>query len=86
MIWKWFKHLYTVKVENPRKVQLRLNALNFNQPGRPWIAVPGFNVMTGIRFDGDSAVFEPNRGYPVKVFVNKKTGEVRTYAAYAFRN
>ena len=84
---KWFKKLrYTNVMESVQKVQRKLNDLNKGITSRPWVAVPGFNVMTTITFNagGISPTFDANTGYPVKVFVNNLTGEVKTYSAYAF--
>ena len=82
---KVFKR-YNKKMENVQKVQRIVNELNKGLPSRPWVAVPGFNVMTAISFHngGASPTFDANTGYPVKVFVNNLTGEVKTYSVYMF--
>ena len=85
MLWKRLRRRYTNKVENPYKVDARLKQLNKGLSNKPWVAIPGFNVMTGITFTPQGPYFNSTSGYPVKVFVNIVTGEVKTYSAEFFK-
>jgi hypothetical protein len=60
------------------------NWLNENH-GPGWIPADGFFTTTGLTFKFDaSPVFNPNAGYPLKLFVNTRTGEVKMFDARRF--
>lgn len=88
MIWKWIKRRYTKVMENPFKVQQKLNLLNRNLPTKPWFAAEGFHSLNTFKFGsvGQGPEFRGGEGIPIKVFVNKITGEFKIYSAYLFKD
>jgi hypothetical protein len=86
--------------ENAVKVQQKVDELNskepvssptlfgLNTPNNAWVAVPGYVALTGFNFDPDNnkPVFNPGYGYPIKLFVNIKNGELKIYPASLFEN
>ena len=79
-------------MENQIKVQTKINELNASEirPGFPnpteWTAIGGYFSMTGFDFNHGKGqpIFNPSFGVPVKVFMNSRTGEVKTFSAYFF--
>lgn len=51
-----------------------------------WVAIDGFNTATGIDYNTMTGqpVFNGNRGYPLKGFVNTASGEVKWFDARRF--
>jgi hypothetical protein len=79
--------------ENALKVQKKLNELNSREPGlllsavsATWTAVPGYFAVTGFDYGQGSPTFNANFGYPIKIFVNQRTGEMKFYPASLFEN
>jgi hypothetical protein len=77
--------------ENKVKVQEYLDKLNGSTKPKLWVAGDGFHVMNGFDFgiDGDgfsTATFHADTGYPVKLFINVETGEVRAVGAFKFKD
>jgi hypothetical protein len=72
--------------ENRIKVQEKINELNQSSPG--WVDVAGFHAITSFEFPvyGKGATFNPSAGFPVKIFVNNITGEVKLFAAALFKS
>ena len=58
------------------------------QPVRQVAAVPGFFAFTGFEFPkyGQGVIFNPSFGFPVKVFINNVSGEMRAFSAYFFKD
>ncbi len=85
-------------MENPGKVEAKIGELNRQEPkpktsiGFPlhtplvWKAVPGYFALTGFNYGQGNPQFNPSYGYPVKVFVNERTGEMRIFPASLFEN
>jgi len=62
--------------------------LNKHYPvqGGQWLAIDGFNTATGIDYNALTGIpiFNGNRGYPLKGFVNTGSGEVKWFDARRF--
>ena len=76
-------------MEDPIKVVNKINELNGGEtkPNGDWIPVEGYNVMinaTGGLQPNEKLVFNGNRGFVVKVFINKRNGETKIYPARLF--
>jgi hypothetical protein len=78
-------------MENPQKVQLKINELNAKEPrdalGRiipQWAAIQGYFALTGFNYNNGSPIFNANFGVPVKIFQNSKTGEIKIYGSNIF--
>lgn len=73
---------FTVNQQNILNWQ---NWLNTHHGGPGWVPVDGFFTATNLSFKLDSTpVFNPNAGYPLKLFVNTRTGEVKMFDARRF--
>jgi hypothetical protein len=73
--------------ENPHKVQSKLDELNSEEFSTPWVEIKGFVSMTGVDYPDTGGIkFDSKRGYPVKAFLNKDTGEVKLFTAKIFRD
>jgi len=79
--------------ENLLKVQQKINELNQKEPkllfpavSAIWSAVPGYFAITGFDYGQGNPTFNANFGYPIKIFVNQKTGEMKFYPASLFEN
>jgi len=83
MFKKLFKR-YNRRVEEQSKIDDVLKELNGGKVTGDWIAVPNNHALTLVDFNGKAANFRPDAGIPLKVFVNVKTGEIKTYDARAF--
>ncbi len=73
-------------VESQAKIEEKIRTLNAI-PGNTgqWLALDGFHGLTQFQFlPNNGANFIPNSGYPIKVFVNSETGEVRMFPAVFF--
>lgn len=51
-----------------------------------WQEIAGYFALTKFEFTSPTPTFTPTFGVPVKVFRNKKTGEIRTFSAYHFES
>ena len=61
------------------------NWLNTYHPPANWVPTDGFYTTTGLDYDSSgNPIFNGNRGYPLKGFVNTATGEVRFFDARKF--
>ena len=70
---------------DPVKITNKVNELNLKDTNNPyWIPVDGYNAITGMNIQGPQISFNPNVGVPVKIFVNARTGEIKTFDARAF--
>lgn len=49
-----------------------------------WQPIDGYMAITGFEYKNGMAIFNANKGFPVKSFLNSQTGEVRMYAASLF--
>ncbi len=74
-------------MENVSKINAKLAELK-NNTGHDWLHISGFSAITGFDFgqNGQSPNFNPGFGYPVKVFVDKVTGEVKLFSAGLFKD
>lgn len=71
--------------EDQDKVNRKLTELNRNKPEKPWIAITGINVLPELKKTVDGKyVMSTDTGYSVKLFANKKTGELKAYAYSIF--
>lgn len=72
-------------MEDPKKITAKLDELNKNERGNPWIVVSGNHVIPEANAVGRQGFkFDYDRGYVVKMFVNIVTGEVKTFAIKHF--
>ena len=80
-------------MEDTQKIQQKLNELNskesplFHLGGQfagPWVHVAGYFALTGVDLKEGGSTFNPSFGVPVKVFMNNKTGEIKTFSACLF--
>jgi len=72
-------------MENTAQVQKQLALLNGGPEG-PWVAGIGFHSFMSFEppLGDKDLVFKTNEGYAVKIFINTKTGEVKSYSATLF--
>lgn len=69
--------------EDPILVAHKLTELNGTIGG--WFALPGFHAFTKFEYlQAGGASFSPMVGYPIKVFMNGTTGEIRVFPAGVF--
>lgn len=69
--------------EDPTLIANKLAELNHINEG--WFALPGFHAFT--KFDylqGGAVSFNPMIGFPIKIFMNRATGETRIFPAGIF--
>lgn len=78
-------------MENPLKVLQKINELNSKElrdvSGQiipQWTSISGYFALTGFEFGNGSPNFNPGFGVPVKVFMNTRTGEIKTFSANHF--
>lgn len=79
-------------MENPLKVQAKINELNSREPRgglgglsqNAWVATVGYFALTGFDYNNGAPTFNAGFGVPVKVFTNIRTGEIKIYAASIF--
>ena len=68
---------------DPIKVAAKLAELNALNQGT-WIEGAGLHAVTQFESIDNGVKFNPYVGFPLKIFVNLQTGEVKTYSARAF--
>ena len=78
-----------LNLQEPRpQGQLGLLAPVANTPvPNNWAAVPGYFALTGFTPNtalASGGLFHPSYGYVVKIFVNNRTGEMKTYPYQLF--
>ncbi|MCL5673785.1 MAG: hypothetical protein M1407_04115 [Deltaproteobacteria bacterium] len=65
-----------------------MNELNSSSSSSPenWIAIDGYHALTSFNFGegGNQNIFKPDSGVPVKIFMEKKTGEIKLFLAKMF--
>jgi len=67
------------------KIQQQLVTLNSGLTSPQWVAVQGENAFTGFGFDQNGkAIFYGSSGYPVKLFFNTVTKELKMYSLTLF--
>ncbi len=76
-------------MEDPVKVQIKLNELNNDASGtsliRPrWIAIDGYYSLFKTDLNRDQATFHADHGLPLKVFLDTEKGEVKFFPAKSF--
>jgi len=76
-------------MEDADKVKAKLNELNAGDLKGPWAIAEGLHALTAFKFDNpgqnEAAEFNPASGVPVKLFVHKRTGELKMFSAFLFR-
>jgi len=74
--------LFKKPMEDLKKVEKKRKEL-----GEDWVTTNGFKVLTGFKFlkEKGKGKFFSEKGYPLKAFVNIKTGELRIFAAVLFK-
>jgi hypothetical protein len=74
--------------ENMQKVIDKVNQLNRAEKvaaNRKWSALDGYNALTTVTFDANNRpIYNPSFGYPIKVFINNATGEMKLFSVYKF--
>ena len=82
-IYNWLVNKMAFQI-NQQSIIAWQNWLNTNY-GQGWVPVDGFFTTTSLGFKSDSTpIFNPNAGYPLKLFVNNQTGEVKMFDARRF--
>lgn len=73
-------------MESQQKVNAKLAELQ-QATGHRWLQVNGFNAITGFDYgaNGQGANFNPGFGYPVKIFIDSVSGEMKLFPAELFR-
>lgn len=73
-------------MENTLAVQNQVLQLNLLNPSESWIPVDGFNFMNAVKINPNNTItLEKSKGYPVKLFLNTATGEVKVFNASRFK-
>ena len=79
--------------ENPQKVQQKVQELNAMEPRNPfgeiipqWIGIQDYFAITGFHFNNGHPLFDAKFGFPLKAFLNTKTGEIKVFSASFFEN
>ncbi len=72
--------------QDPQKIQTKLDELNAegNEGAPHWVAAEGLRALTNFLREDSKITFESNVGTPVKMFVNRLSGEVKIYDAVTF--
>jgi hypothetical protein len=73
--------------ESQELINAKVAQLNANSPAgeRGWTPLAGLHALTQFQFlQNSGAMFTPSSGYPIKVFVNTITGEVKIFPAINF--
>lgn len=68
---------------DPEKIQNKITELN-NQGGS-WQEIEGNNALTKVEFSDSGTKFYPSSGVPVKMFVNRISGEIKLFPAFIFK-
>ncbi len=73
-------------MENNKKVQEVLKELNGERKKPIWFPVDGFKLLPEVTYKKarKDVSINPSSGYPVKIFVNIQTGEIKVFAAILF--
>jgi len=71
-------------MENTEKIQEKLDELNADEEGAPWIEIQGYFSMLKTELNNSKATFHANSGLVVKGFLNTRIGEIRIFPANAF--
>src|SRR5258706_11264601 len=76
------------RMQDPKKVRAVIDELNnLGGPGKGyWVEAQGYHALTAMEIKGNRLSAIPNSATPLKVFVNRKTGELRTYVSPVFDN
>lgn len=69
-----------------KTIQETINNLNKEYNSGQWVAMSGVQALTNVEKNGDSFSFLPASGTPVKVFLNKTTGEIKLFPALLFED
>ncbi len=71
--------------ENPQSVTNWINWLNTNFGPGPWIPLSGHKSYVEMQYDlSGTPIFNPSLGFPVKLFWNQATGEIKAFDARKF--
>lgn len=71
--------------ENRQLVQNWIDWLNTTSGPGPWVEMNGFTALTVVTIEDNGTItFNPNRGFPLKSFLNTLTGEIRSFSATKF--
>lgn len=70
---------------DPQKIQEKLAELNSGLTTPLWVIAEGINAITTMTLQEGKIIFNPNIGYPVKIFTNTKTGEIKIFDARIFK-
>ena len=92
LIWLKLRGILKGTMEDPNKVQAKINLLNgadpqqtllINVPG-PWEAVNGYFATLKTDLNNGTATFFGNNGFVLKLFFNRETGEIKCFPAQIF--
>lgn len=83
MIGKWLGRRYTKLMEDPKKVQAKIDEL-LKETGHRWTALSGNHALTKVNVKADEYEFRPDTGMPVKAFADLVTGEIKIFMFFLF--
>lgn len=76
---KWCRR-YTKRMEDePKKIKNILANLKEQSGNQDWEEIEGYQALTTVRKSPIGVSFDPSSGVIIKGFINRTTGEVRTY-------
>jgi len=67
------------------KINAKLVELNSGETGAPWTAIEGQNALMQTDFNTSGAVFNMGKAVVVKLFMNRNTGELKTFPLQMFK-
>lgn len=86
MMWRFIKGLFRKfpMPEDTTKIHTKLRELNGGEIDGDWVSADGNHALTKLVMGTGGLDFHAASGIPLKSFVNKQTGEVKTYLASHF--
>ena len=66
-------------MEDPKKVQDKVDELNKKYKTDKWDSVTGFHSTALVTMNGPSQSVDPLKGVTYKLFVNTETGEIKFF-------
>ncbi len=85
MIWFNSKRGYNKYMEDPQKVQNKVDELTKSIPGSKWVPISGFVTLPDAEYKTrDEVKFNLDIGFVLKVFLNTTNGEAKLFSAKRF--
>jgi len=71
-------------MQDPEKIRRKIQELN--RDGGDWVEAEGNHALTKVEgeFRGGKVTFFPSSGIPLKVFISRRTGEIKIFPAIMF--